>query len=133
MPIKSYYDILITETHLDTFEHMNNATYLKIFEEARWDLLTKNGYGLTEIQKNKQGPIVIEINIKFKKEIKNREAIKIETYCTEYVGKVGKLVQRMINQKGEECCLFEMTFGLFDLKTRKLIEPTPEWRKAIGI
>lgn len=25
------------------------------------------------------------------------------------------------------------TFGLFDLKARKMISPTPEWKSAIGL
>jgi len=28
---------------------MNNATYLTLFEEARLDLITKNGYGMDKI------------------------------------------------------------------------------------
>lgn len=130
---KFYYDILISEIHLDTFGHMNNATYLEVFEEARWDLITRNGYGLAEIHKIQKGPIILEANIKFKKEIRNREAIKIETYCSEYKGRIGKITQRMINQKGDECCIAEFVFGLFDMKSRKLIDPTPEWRAGIGI
>ena len=40
------YQLVIREQHLDTFGHVNNAKYLEILEEARWDLITGNGYGL---------------------------------------------------------------------------------------
>ena len=48
------YPLLIVERHLDTFGHVNNATYLELFEEARWDWLQQNGYGLDEIRKRDQ-------------------------------------------------------------------------------
>jgi acyl-CoA thioester hydrolase len=44
------YPLTIKETYLDTFGHVNNAMYLALLEEARWDLITTNGYGLKIIQ-----------------------------------------------------------------------------------
>lgn len=129
---KHLYPILINELHLDTFGHVNNATYLQIFEEARWDLITKNGYGLAEVHRLKQGPTILELSLKFKREIRNREHITVETFCRSYERKIGKLTQNMINQKGEISCEMDMTFGLFDMTERKLIEPTPAWKRAIG-
>ena len=43
------YPLIIKEMDLDTFGHVNNARYLTLFEDARWDLITKNGYGLKKI------------------------------------------------------------------------------------
>jgi Acyl-ACP thioesterase len=43
------YDLLIRGHHLDTFGHVNNAKYLQILEEARWDVITRNGYSLDEV------------------------------------------------------------------------------------
>ena len=43
------YELLIHEAHLDTFGHVNNAKYLEVLEEARWDFITRNGYGLDEV------------------------------------------------------------------------------------
>ena len=37
------YEMLIKEKHLDTFGHVNNATYFELLEEARWDFITNNG------------------------------------------------------------------------------------------
>ena len=127
------YPMMIREHHIDTLGHVNNATYLEIFEEARWDLITNNGYGMREMFKTQIGPVILEINMKFLKELKNREKVVIKSQCNEYEGKIGKLTQWIVNEKGEEACRMVMTFGLFDLKARKLIDPTPEWMKAIGI
>lgn len=126
------YPIIIKEIYLDTFGHVNNAMYLTILEEARWDLITKNGYGLKKIQETGQGPTILEIKLLFLKELRLREQISIETQMVSYERKVGKLVQKMVRD-GEVCCEAEFIIGLFDLKERKLILPTPEWLRAVGM
>lgn len=127
------YPMMIREQHLDTFGHVNNAMYLVLLEEARWEMITRNGYGLREVHEAKIGPVVLDMQLKFSKELKNREKIIIKTRCYDYKGKVGKIEQIIVNQKGEEACTALFTFGLFDLKARRLIAPTPEWLKAIGL
>lgn len=127
------YNLLIKEYHLDTFGHVNNAKYLEILEEARWDLITKNGYGLKDVQKLKIGPVILEVNLKFRKELKLRENIKILTHCPKHEGKIGRIHQTIINEKGEEAAIAVFTYALFDLTQRKIIDPTPEWLKAIGL
>lgn len=127
------FELVIQEFHLDTFGHINNATYLQLFEQARWDLITGNGYGMTAIHKTKKGPVILEVNLKFQKEIRLREKVKITTELIDYSGKVGHLRQRILNSKEEIAAEALFTFGLFDLENRKLIDPTPEWKKAVGL
>ncbi len=128
-----HYEVLIREGHLDTFGHVNNARYLDIFEEARWDLITRNGFGMKEIQSRQIGPTILEINLKFVRELRNRELVTIKSWTDSYGGKVGKLVQQMLNEAGELCCEGVFVIGLFDVRARKLISPTPEWLRAIGV
>ena len=123
----------VIETHLDVFGHMNNATYLEVFEEARWALITERGFGLEKIMLSQTGPVVLEVHVKFLKELRNRDHIFIRTWCSSYRGKVGTITQTMLNNKGEECCRADFTVGFFDLKSRRLIEPTGEWKAAIGL
>lgn len=126
------YPILIKETYLDLYGHVNNATYLTLFEEARWDFVNRNGYGFNEIKKTGLGPIILEISIRYLKELRLREEIIIQTTTLSYDKKIGKLEQKMIRGK-EECCVASFTIGLFNLKERKLVLPTKEWLNAIGI
>lgn len=126
------YEMQIKEYHLDTFGHVNNAKYLEILEEARWDLITKNGYGLREVQSRKIGPVILEVNLKFRKELKLREKIKVITQCKRQEGKIGYIDQKILNEKGEESAIAVFTYAVFDLNARKIIDPTPEWLKAIG-
>jgi hypothetical protein len=46
--------------------------------------------------------------------------------------KLASCPKKMIRD-GEDCCHAEFVFGLFDLKERRLILPTPEWLCAIGL
>jgi YbgC/YbaW family acyl-CoA thioester hydrolase len=127
------YELLIRESHMDTFGHMNNAMYLQIMEEARWDMITQRGFGLKQIMAIKQGPVILEVNLKFMKEIHLREKVQITTDLVDYSGKIGHLMQKIIKANGHVAAEALFTFGLFDLKDRKLIDPTPEWRKAVGL
>lgn len=126
------YPILIKEHHLDTFGHVNNATYLSLFEEARWNIITQNGYGLQKILSSGLGPTILEIKIRFLKELRLRQTIIIETKMLGYEDKLGKLAQTIIRDN-DICCSAEFVFGLFNLNERKLIAPTEEWLHAIGL
>jgi len=126
-------EVLIREIHLDTFGHVNNATYLSLFEQARWDLIEAGGYGLRVIRETGLGPVVLEAAIKFMREIGLREHIRIQSRAYDpQGGKIMRMRQRMVNSRGEICCEAEFKFGLFSLRERKLVPPTPAWLRAIG-
>ncbi len=127
------YPLLIREFHLDTFGHMNNATYLTVFEEARWEIVTSQGYGLDKIRETAQGPVILEIQIKFLKELRLRMNVFVKTQILSYDGKISKLKQWVEDASGNIYVEAEFVAGLFDLKTRKLISPTPAWLTALGI
>lgn len=127
------YELLIRESDLDTFGHVNNATYLRMMEDARWDLITGRGYGLKRIRETGQGPVILEVNLKYMRELRLRETIKITTEMLDYDGKVGRMKQQMIKADDAVAAEAVFVFGLFDLKERKLVDPTPEWKNAIGL
>jgi acyl-CoA thioester hydrolase len=82
------------ESHIDTFGHVNNAAYLEILEEARWDLITRNGYGLDEVQRRRIGPIVLDVHLRFVRELRNRQAVIIR-WMDSYSGKVGRFASSL--------------------------------------
>lgn len=122
------YELLIREYHLDTFGHVNNATYLSILEEARWELVTAHDMGLEKIRKSGSGFVVLEIHIQFIKELKLREKVVIETQLESMDSKVSTLKQTIKNEKGNICCQATLKVALFDLINRKILPPTDEWK-----
>ena len=127
------FSMLIKEHHLDTFSHVNNATYLQILEEARWEFLNAHGMDLKTIHDTGIGPIVLECHIKFLKELRLRQPITIESHMLSFEKKIGVMQQTIIDEHGERCSQAEITFGIFDLHARKLILPTAAWLLAMGI
>ncbi|HEX6767031.1 MAG TPA: acyl-CoA thioesterase, partial [Polyangiaceae bacterium] len=116
--------ILVSEAHLDSFGHLNNARYLELFEQARWDLITEGGFGLDTISEKRMGPTILGVEMKFLRELTPREAVIIRSELLSYERKIGRMRQAMIKANGEVACEAIFTFGLFDIDKRKLIEPT---------
>jgi acyl-CoA thioester hydrolase len=127
------YPLVIKEHHLDSYGHVNNATYLALFEEARWEAITGRGYGFQQVHETGLGPVVLEVQLKFLKELKLREKIIITLDVESYEGKIFKLRQKMIKPNGEIAADAVFTGSFFDLKNRKLILPNADWLRAIGL
>ena len=125
--------IVIREGHLDTFGHVNNARYLEIFEQARWDFITDKGFGLDHIQSSGTGPVILELSLRFMREVKNRQRMLIKSVLDSYEGKIGRMTQQLIDETNQVCCEGKFVLALWDTQTRKLIAPTPEWRRAVGL
>jgi thioesterase III len=85
------------------------------------------------VQRRRIGPTILEVNLRFVRELRNRQRITIRSFVDSYAGKVGKMVQQMLDEQGNLCAEALFTIGLFDLNARKLIVPTPEWLKAMGL
>lgn len=126
------YPLVIREFHLDTFGHMNNAAYLQVLEEARWELITSRGFGMDHIKKVGQGPVILEVNLKFLRELKLRESVIITTELLDYESKVGHLKQTIVKENGEVAAEAIFTISLFDTINRKIIPPTTDWARAVG-
>ena len=127
------YKIQILEHHLDTFGHVNNAKYLELYEQARWDFISNNGYGLDKIISEKKGPIILDVNLRFKRELVNREVITVVSESLEVKSKISRMKQKMVKEDGTIASEAVFTFGFMDLAKRKLIEPPAEWLNAIGV
>jgi acyl-CoA thioester hydrolase len=126
------YQLTIREFHLDTFGHVNNATYLQIYEEARWQFITEKGYGLDKIKSSGLGPVILEIKLRFLKELQLRKEIIVHSQTVEYSGKIGIIKQWIADSDGSIYSDIELKMGLFDTRLRKLVSPTQDWLDAIG-
>jgi YbgC/YbaW family acyl-CoA thioester hydrolase len=127
------FKVQIKEFHLDTFGHVNNAVYMSLYEEARWDFITQHGYGLEKIKEEKKGPVILESLIKFRRELVNREWITIISEPADpEKSRIMKIEQKIMKADGSLASEATFTVGFMDLVLRKLILPPEDWRKACG-
>ena len=123
----------VLEHHLDTYGHVNNAVYLQIYEEARWDISEKAGWGWAQVMEEKIGPVVLAANITYKKELHNREWITIKTQFKNMRNSlVGVINQEIYNEQGRLASTLELQVGMINLTTRKLLRPTERFFKMLG-
>ena len=127
------YERRIRETDLDFLGHVNHAKYLSILEEARWEMISDAGYGFDKLQDAMISPVILEVNIQYKQEIGNRERITIETHSQMPPSKIGTLQQFIRKENGQLAATATITYGVMDLKQRRLILPPSTWLQAIGV
>jgi acyl-CoA thioester hydrolase len=133
MPFTQDKTIQISEAHLDSFGHLNHARYFELFEQARWDIITERGFGIDTIRKTQTGPTILEVTVKWLRELAPRETVIIRSELASYERKVGKFRQQMIKADGTVACEAMFSFGLFDIERRRLVDPTPAWAYAVGV
>ena len=128
------YSLVITARQLDVFGHVNNAVYLQLYEDARWDFIEKGGFGHSRIKKDQIGPVILNLNLVFKKELCNQERIVIESTLESTKGsKLMMIRQVMIKEDKSVASSLMLTMGMMDLKKRRLVTPPSDWMKAIGL
>ncbi len=132
------YKTKVRERMLDLFQHMNNAAYMTLFEEARWERITEAGYGVDRVRETGIGFVVLKSEIRYKHEVKNREDIEIRTECVEVLRKMVRLKQTMVNLSASAAVVgpviaaeAEFVIGCFDTQARRLIEPPADWLAAV--
>jgi YbgC/YbaW family acyl-CoA thioester hydrolase len=132
-PAKPFeYRFIVSPDLLDDYGHVNNARYLDLYERARWDILDKSGLGRETVRKNKIGPVIIEVTVRFSKELFSGEEIKILTTSRRKNELIFYFDQKMINSKGELASKAVFTTSLFDLEKRKMVRADDEWLRAMG-
>lgn len=127
------YERRIREIDLDFLGHVNHAKYLSMLEEARWELLAEQGFGFDRLRQERISPVILGVNIQYKKEIVNRELITIETWTGSPIGKVMSLRQVIRKGNGQIGAEATITYGVMDLVQRKLVEPPDVWLQAIAL
>jgi acyl-CoA thioester hydrolase len=127
------YPIKILEHHLDAYGHVNNVAYIGFFEQARWDMVTAEGCGLEYVKHAGVGLVVLELNCKFRRELRLRQDVVIHSRLQSWRGKIGVMSQIIKDASNENFCEAQVTFGLFDLNLRKLVAPNEQWGAALGI
>lgn len=130
----SIYKSLVQETYLDVYGHVNNAKYLELYEQARWHWLAEAGLTHKDLLVSGVGPVILKVELHFLKELKARQNFEIHTFSQSYKGKIFTLKQDLyLSEIQDKASTATFTGGLFDLKARKLIQPTPQWLELMSV
>jgi thioesterase-3 len=97
--VRHTFEFVVQETHLDSFGHMNNAVYLESFENARWDFIHNRGFGYKHIQQVQIGPTIREIQVKFKRGLRLRQKVKVESFVAVTMEKSESLSKKCATKK----------------------------------
>jgi len=127
------YSFTVDESHIDVFGHVNNAEYLRLFEDARWDIVSSGGFGIEFMKEMKQGPVITEVNIKYLREIRPGQEITITSTCRMATDLIFHVEQNMRDSEGVLYSEALFIGGLFDLAERRIIPPTAQWLQAMGL
>lgn len=126
------YDFTVTDDLLDDYGHVNNAKYLELYEDARWAVLELSNLGADAVRRLKTGPVILEVTVRFRRELTPGKRISIETRSRREGSRKFFFDQVMKDAEGTECSNAVFTAALFDLEKRKMIIPDAKWLKAFG-
>ncbi len=133
MAKKFIYETVVKDSQIDVFGHVNNVYYIQYFEEARWSLGDESGFGREYAEKERKGLIVIDFYVRFRKELRAQEKVRVVSEVLQYRKKLVKLEQKIYGESGEVACNGLVTLALFDVKDRKIIPCPDEWHDRIEL
>jgi thioesterase-3 len=103
--------------HTDSFGHVNNAKYLELLEEARWQFGEHNG--LVELLNEENlGFIIMQMNLRFRLPIVEGDTIQVFTRLVSLGTAIGEVEQLIKKQStGKLAAKAKLDFVLIDRKS----------------
>jgi thioesterase-3 len=117
--------IEVRSTEIDVNGHVNNAKYLEYYEWGREDWYERAGLDFATITEMNIGTVVVNINVNYRKEVRQGEHLTIRT-APERLGRTSfVLKQELINEAGQVVNDAVVTTVTINLQTRQPA-PVPE-------
>jgi len=118
--------IKIRGYHCDAYGHVNNARYLELLEEARWQYL-EDGLGLNYWSDRGLGFVVAEIRLAYKRPLNPETEVEIVSQTTELQGRKGVIHQVIHDMaRGKVAAEADIIFAVIDLETGRAVEMAGE-------
>ena len=118
---ESITEIKIRGYHADMYGHVNNARYLELLEEARWNHFEKS-VDYEEFTRNGWAFIIVNINISYRKPAVPGDIIQIKTEYKTHGSRSMTLHQTVfINGTETVAAEADITFVVLDAKTQKVV------------
>lgn len=125
------FDFTVRSTDIDVIGHVNNAKYLEYMEWARFDWIWQQGFTLDELKRRSVMPVVVNININYRKELKMLEKVQVRTSAIKVGEKSFVIRHELYNQKEELVADGDVTMVMIDANTRRSTALPAELREAL--
>jgi acyl-CoA thioester hydrolase len=118
---------------LDPNAHMRHSAYADYGAQARVGFLTEHGFGLGEFMKFRLGPVLFREDLKYLREIRPNEIIRVTCEATGMYPnrKLWRIRHLNFRQDGELSCIIDCQGAWLDLVARKVIPAPPELEAAM--
>lgn len=121
----------VQSTDIDVIGHVNNAKYLEYMEWARFDWIWQLGFTLDELKRRAIMPVVVNININYRKELRMREEVYAITTALGVKEKSFVIRHELFNIHDELVADADVTMVMIDANTRRSILLPEELREAL--
>lgn len=107
----------IRSFHTDSFGHVNNARYLELLEEARWQFAEHHGL-VDLLREENLGFIIMQMNLRFRLPVVEGDTIQVFTRLVTLGSDIGEVEQRIMKKDtGKLAAQSMFTFVLIDRNT----------------
>ncbi|MEU7898085.1 acyl-CoA thioesterase [Nonomuraea sp. NPDC049152] len=121
--------IAVRSYELDTQGHVNGAVYHQYGDHARWECLRAAGVSVDEMLAGGVGPVTLENTIRYHRELRGGDEVKVSCAFRWSGGKTFGVQQRFWRGDGELVAELTSIGGLLDLRERRLLpDPEARWR-----
>ncbi|MET3291995.1 UNVERIFIED_CONTAM: thioesterase-3 [Brevibacillus sp. OAP136] len=129
--MKTVFAHTVRSTEVDLIGHVHHAKYLEYMEWARNDLMEEAcGFTLEEMMNRNTLPVIVNVNINYRKELKLGERVKVISWLTRAGQKSFTMRQEVWTEDDICSCEADVTMVMIDGETRRSIELPAEIRAA---
>ncbi len=115
----------VRSTEIDSLGHVNNAKYLEYMEWGRVEWLTETGLTMDVLRRLGILPVVANININYRRELRLGQRVKIVSKLSQIGNKSFVVRHELYNEREELVSDADVTMVMIDAKERRAI-PLPD-------
>lgn len=116
--------------YVDLNLHMNQAFYLRVMEYARWEWLTRQRL-LVAIARKRMKVVVVEVEIKYRRELKPLQSFDVLTRCIALEGRAAIMQQLIVVGQDVYTLLRTKILATRDGKVLSRAEAEEFWRPTL--
>jgi thioesterase-3 len=117
-------EIRVRGYHLDVYQHVNNGRYLEFLEEARWDFMSRSGFG-DSLDKAGVALVIVNINVNYRRPAVMGDVLNVTARISHIGNKSARFEQLVTlkNDDGAEVVVVDadVTFCVMDRETEKAL------------